>query len=204
MIVFPITYKEFSCVQYSGLDHRTALHRFEVLDFIDDDGNAYTKDGLQNSINNEVANLDDNNHLRTYLVYGKIGQDKNMLACIFSLRCSSMHFQDNTKKNGFNEIVPAVELVYLAIDKNFREKCPETKGLGVLVFDAFITPVVQEIASLAGATYLFLFAINNKKLTQYYIHNMDFDELPPDFEKSVVENLGTEYNKDCKFLYQYI
>ena len=111
MISFPLRYEHFTCEPFSSLDHRTALFRFEALELIDSDGNSYIPKGLQKSINEDVAEMDN---------------------------------------ESFNEILPAIELVYLAVDK------------------------------------------------------MDFEELPEDLEKSVVNNLVTEYTEQCKFLYQAI
>ena len=57
---------------------------------------------------------------------------------------------------------------------------------------------------LCGCKYLFLFAINDKKLVKYYIDRMDFHELPAAEEEIVVEYLKTYSNKNCKFLFQDI
>ena len=114
------------------------------------------------------------------------------------------NFQNESNKDSFNEILPALELVYLAVDKRYRQKHSESKGLGSMTFDAFVTPIVKEISSLAGAKYLFLFAIDNKALISHYIKTMDFEQLPENLEKSVVNNLVTEYTESCKFLYQAI
>ena len=115
-----------------------------------------------------------------------------------------MNFQSSDVKDKFNEILPALELVYLAVDKRYREKHPESKGLGAITFDAFTVTIIKEICSLVGAKYLFLFAINNPGLVSYYKKAMDFEELPDDLEDSVVNNLVTEYTEQCKFLYQPI
>ena len=94
--------------------------------------------------------MDNESLLKTYLVYGMNKDGRKELASVFSLRCSSMNFQNPSDNESFNEILPAIELVYLAVDK------------------------------------------------------MDFEELPEDLEKSVVNNLVTEYTEQCKFLYQAI
>lgn len=204
MISFPLKYEHFICEPFSSLEHRTALFRFEALELIDKDGNSYIPKGLQKSINEDVADMDNANLLKTYLVYGISEDGKKELASVFSLRCSSMNFQNTDEKDSFNEILPALELVYLAVDKRYRNKHPESKGLGAITFDAFTVPVIKEISSLAGAKYLFIFAISNERLVSYYKKSMDFEELPEEMEKSVVNNLVTEYTEKCKFLYQAI
>lgn len=204
MISFPLHYEHFVCEPFSTLDHRTALFRFEAITLFDEDGNSYIPKGLQKSINENVADMDNANLLKTFLVYGIDSTGKKELASVFSLRCSSMSFQNGDSKDSFNEILPALELVYIAVDKRYREKHSESKGLGAITFDAFTVPIIKEISSLAGAKYLFLFAINNPGLISYYMKAMDFEELPEDMEESVVNNLVTEYTEQCKFLYQPI
>lgn len=204
MISFPLSYEHFVCEPFSTLEHRTALFRFEALELIDSDGKSYIPKGLQKSINENVAEMDNESLLKTYLVYGINTEGRKELASVFSLRCSSMNFQNPEDNESFNEILPAIELVYLAVDKRYRQNHPESKGLGAITFDAFVVPIVKEISSLAGAKHLFLFAIDNKALISHYIKAMDFEELPEDLEKSVVNNLVTEYTEQCKFLYQAI
>ena len=204
MISFPLKFDRFVCEPFSSLDHRTALFRFEALELIDGDGKSYIPKGLQKSINEDVADMDSQSLLKTYLVYGVDDDGHKELASVFSLRCSSMNFQNESNKDSFNEILPALELVYLAVDKRYRQKHSESKGLGSMTFDAFVTPIVKEISSLAGAKHLFLFAIDNKALISHYIKTMDFEQLPENLEKSVVNNLVTEYTESCKFLYQAI
>lgn len=204
MISFPLSYEHFVCEPFSSLDHRTALFRFEALELVDSDGKSYVPKGLQKSINEDAAEMDNECLLKTYLVYGINENGRKELASVFSLRCSSINFQNPSEKDSFNEILPALELVYLAVDKRYRQNHPESKGLGAITFDAFAVPIIKEISSLAGAKYLFLFAIDNKALISHYMKTMDFEELPETLEKSVVNNLVTEYTEQCKFLYQAI
>lgn len=115
-----------------------------------------------------------------------------------------MQFKKSIREYFDSTIVPCVELVYLTVDKNFISKFPNHKGVGAMSFDAFIVPIVKELNKLCGCTNLFLFAINHKKLIDYYKNQMDFEELPPVLEKYIVNNLKTKENEDCKFLYQHI
>ena len=71
-------------------------------------------------------------------------------------------------------------------------------------FNVFVDKIVKEIASLAGAEFLFLFAINNEKLVRHYKRKMFFDDLPEEQESAVINSLATKSNQECKFLYQYI
>lgn len=205
--LFPLQFENFICEPYDG-SHMVYLSRFDTLELVDDNGKTYTAKNLEQSIR-DSGRLDDTHLLKTYLVYrlptkeDPIGTKKE-LACVFCLRTSLMHFENELRENFFHSIIPSLELVYLAVDKNCLNKHPEIKGIGSASFDAFVVPVVQEISRLCGCKNLFIFAINNKKLISYYKNQMDFHELPEGQEEFIVNNLKTDDNEDCKFLYQPI
>ena len=201
-ITFPLFYSNFFCEPYKS-SYASYLNNFDLINVTDEKGNEVHYDKLEDSIR-DSGRLSDADIFRTYLVFYMNKSQKKELACVFCIRCSSMHFQNPSKKNFFNEIIPCIELVYLALDSNYRRKHPEIKRVSSMVFDAFIVPIVQELNRLCGCKYLFLFAINDKKLIKYYINQMDFEELPKKEEAVVVEYLKTHSNSDCKFLYQNI
>lgn len=201
-ISFPLKYQNFICIPYSS-SLSSYLNRFDLIDVIDENGENVHYDELERDIR-DAGRLSDANIFKTYLVFYEDSLGKRELACVFCIRCSSMHFRNGSKENFFNEIVPCIELVYLAIDANYNRKHPEIKRTGGMVFDAFIVEIVQELNRLCGCKYLFLFAINDKKLIKYYINRMDFQELPKVEETAVVEYLKTYSNKSCKFLFQDI
>ena len=187
---------------YKGLDSRAQLSRFEPVPVKDKDGNIVNLGGLKNDINNHVPDLDENGFLKTYLVF-KLNDDypKKELAYIFSLRCSSMSFEEDD----FNTVIPAIELVYFAKDKMFAERHPEAKKLGVTIFDNVILKIVENITATVGCNVLYLFAINDEKLISYYKKQLLFDDYEDEeLEALVVSRLKTNDNKGCKFLYQYV
>lgn len=191
------------CVEvYNGNDSRTQLARFEPVPIKDSNGNLIDLTGLKRDINEHIAELDENDLLKTYFVY-KLNDDypKKELAYIFSLRCSSLTFQDKS----FNKVIPAIELVYFATEKSFKERNKDTKHLGTAIFDQIIFEIVKTVAVLVGCKVLFLFAINDTKLVSYYKSQLLFEEYDtPEIEKAIVSRLKTEDNKGCKFLYQVI
>ncbi len=205
--LFPLEFDNFICEPYDG-SHMVYLSRFDTLELIDDKGKVYTAKHLEESIR-DSGRLDDAHLLKTYLVY-RLPTDKDPvgtkkeLACVFCLRTSSMHFENELRENFFHSIIPSLELVYLAVDKKCRDKHPELKGIGAASFYAFVVPIVQGVSRLCGCKNLFLFAINNAKLVKYYMDQMNFQELPSDQEEFIVNNLKTDDNEDCKFLFQPI
>ena len=201
-ISFPICYNHFICIPYSS-SYASYLSRFDLIDVIDENGESVHYDELERDIR-DAGRLNDADILKTYLVFYVDKSGKKELACVFCIRCSSMLFHNPSKKNFFSEIVPCIELVYLAIDANYYQNHPEIKRTGGMVFDKFIVDIVQEINRLCGCKYLFLFAINDKKLVNYYIDRMDFHELPKEEDSGMIEYLRTYSTKDCKFLFQDI
>ena len=200
-ISFPLEYSNFTCEPYSS-SYASYLSRFDLLDVINENGEKVHYEELERDIR-DAGRLSDANIFKTYLVFYN-QNNKKELACVFCIRCSSMHFRNPSKENFFSEIVPSIELVYLGVDANYARKHPEIKRTGGMVFDAFIVDIVLELNRLCGCKYLFLFAINDKKLIKYYTDRMDFHELPAAEEDVVVEYLKTYSNKNCKFLFQDI
>lgn len=205
--LFPLKFENFVCEPYDG-SHMVYLSRFDTIELVDDEGKKYISKDLEQAIR-DSGRLDDANLLKTYLVYrlpteGDSPDTKKELACVFCLRTSVMHFENILRENFRQKIIPSLELVYLAVDKKCIKKHPEIKGIGAASFDAFIVPIVQEISRLCGCKNLFLFAIDNNKLVSYYKKFMDFHELPKSQEKFIVNNLKTDNNENCKFLFQPI
>lgn len=201
IFTLPLVYNRFECIPYETNIHRVLLSRFDIVDVFDENNKKIPLENLEDKIRNEVTELDNFDILRTFLV---IDVESKELVCVFSIRNNTMHFQHKLSINKFNKIVPCIELVYIAVEKNYRNNHPETSGIGSAVFDSFIVPIVKFINKISGCKYLFLFAINQPKLIKYYKNKMDFLELDKKEEKCIVSSLKTDTNKGCKFLYQSI
>lgn len=201
-ISFPLEFSNYTCEPYSS-SYASYLNRFDLLDVKDENGNIVHYEELERDIR-DAGRLSDANIFKTYLVFYNSKDNKKELACVFCIRCSSMHFRNFSKEIFFSEIIPCIELVYLGVDANYARKHPDIKRTGGMVFDKFIVDIVLEVNRLCGCKYLFLFAINDKKLIKYYIDRMDFKELPAAEEEIVVEYLKTYSNQNCKFLFQDI
>lgn len=204
-ISFPKKYLDFVCEPYKS-SYASYLNAFQLIRIKDDENKEVLYKDVEEHIR-DSGRLSEANIFKTYLVFYEHESEGSItreLACVFCLRCSSMHFENPSKKNFFSEVIPGVELVYFGIEELYHTKHPEIKGTGGMVFDAFIVPIVQEINRLCGCKNLFLFAINNKKLIKHYMNRMDFVELPEKDEKVVHKYLKTYNNDNCKFLYQPI
>lgn len=204
--LFPLQYENFICEPYDS-SHMVYLSRFDVLELKDEKGKTYIPKKLEENIR-DSGRYNDNDLLKTYLVYRlpreNENESKKELASVFCLRTSTMHFEKSLRENFDKKIVPCVELVYLAVDKNCLNKHPEIKGIGAITFKAFVVPIVKELNRLCGCKNLFLFAIENDKLINHYIDEMYFEKLPDNLEHYIVNNLKTDENEECKFLYQHI
>ncbi|MCQ2592672.1 MAG: hypothetical protein MJ188_07785 [Treponema sp.] len=183
----------FECVHLTDYKERQLLFRFDVYDdFEINEENPYTVLGLQDIINNHIADFEDSDKLRTYLVFDTSTQ-KKQLVCVFCLKSGDMIL-------GTQGAVPSVELVYFALEKGYKETHSELKGLGNYIFNDFIIYLVEQIYTLAGGVFLYLFAINNKKLVKFY-ESLGFTPLSDEEENIILSNAANEGNRDCKFLF---
>lgn len=204
-ISFPKKYLDFVCEPYKS-SYASYLNAFQLIKIKDEKDKEVLYKDVEDHIR-DSGRLSDANIFKTYLVFyeNKAGKSATReLACVFCLRCSSMHFENPSKENFFSEVIPGIELVYFGVEEQYHKRHPKIIGTGVMVFDAFIVPIVQEINRLCGCKNLFLFAINNKKLIKHYMNRMDFLELPEEEEKEVHKYLKTYNNHNCKFLFQPI
>ena len=140
-ISFPLEYSNFTCEPYSS-SYASYLSRFDLLDVINENGEKVHYEELERDIR-DAGRLSDANIFKTYLVFYNQNNIKE-LACVFCIRCSSMHFRNPSKENFFSEIVPSIELVYLGVDANYARKHPEIKRTGGMDFHEL--PAAEEDA----------------------------------------------------------
>lgn len=104
-ISFPLEYSNFTCEPYSS-SYASYLSRFDLLNVINENGEKVHYEELERDIR-DAGRLSDANIFKTYLVFFNQNNIKE-LACVFCIRCSSMHFRNPSKVNFFSEIVPPV------------------------------------------------------------------------------------------------
>ena len=117
-----------------------------------------TGKGLENYLKNlsEAEEYDRSN--RTYLVRDK---ETYEIAAYFSLHTGSFTLKtsEQTDEDAEKYTVPSVELSNFAVNSAYRERHPEIKGLGELVFRRFIIPTVNYGAELFGIQAIHIYAL---------------------------------------------
>jgi hypothetical protein len=138
---------------------------------------------------------------RTYLV---LDRDTEELVAYFSLRAGQIGI--NTKSNGRflrrNEFepVPGIELANFAKNERYVKAHPEYKGLGYVIFEEFILPIVKNISKMVGVKILYIYALPRKNLIDHY-KTYGFTKLEPSLQKYVERRFRPRYDRGCAFMY---
>lgn len=140
-----------------------------------------------------VENLDKNS--KTYIVIDQLAS-KNDLCAYFTLKPGLVPFR--TEGKSFNTI-SGVELVNFAVNANYRGAMK--KKIGAMTFSDFVIPLVKEVQTIVGATFLYLYALPIPKLIQTYKNKYFFQQLKRRQENFVHSHVRPHYDDDCKFMY---
>lgn len=161
-----------------------------------------TGKGLENYLKTlaEAEEYDRSN--RTYLVRDK---ETYEIAAYFSLHTGSFTLKDTEQSDEDAEkyTVPSVELSNFAVNSAYREKHPEIKGLGELVFRRFIIPTVNYGAELFGIQAIHIYALPQDELLEHY-STFGFSRLPPEMEAYIHNHIKPAYDEGCIFMYQIL
>ncbi len=161
-----------------------------------------TGKGLENYLKNlaEAEEYDRSN--RTYLVRDK---ETYEIAAYFSLHTGSFTLKtsEQTDEDAEKYTVPSVELSNFAVNSAYRERHPEIKGLGELVFRRFIIPTVNYGAELFGIQAIHIYALPEDELLEHY-STFGFSRLPPEMEAYIHSHIKPAYDDGCIFMYQIL
>lgn len=124
---------------------------------------------------------------------------KNLVAW-FGLKAATLPYND---KDDFF-LTPAIELSHFAVDERYKSAAGSSDDkmkTGEFIFWNFILPQAQAAASYIACKNLFLFAINEPRLVNYYKTRLGFSELKNVEDKQFFEYAVQSYDSGCKFLY---
>ena len=144
------------------------------------------------------ADIDENsNGSRTYLV-----KDAEMgkLACYFSLRSGLIAVR---REDDLFDTIPAIELANFAVNNVYRSEGGKVDRVGAYVFRKFVQPIVKCVADLVGVKYLYIYALPEEKLIQYY-NWLGFVRLTYAAEAFVYSHVKPAYDQGCIFMYQEV
>lgn len=134
---------------------------------------------------------------RTYLVRNK--QD-NMIVGYFTLKAGYIAVKRDLTSF---DAVSGIELACFAVNDAYREAHDCKEQLGKYIFYHFVLPMVKDISNSLGACFLYIFALNQKKLMEYY-KTLGFARVSKKEERYIHKHSRPAFDKGCIFMAQRI
>ena len=149
--------------------------------------------------------------MRTYIVRD---QETREIAGYFSLKAGLISFNERKQsfydeKTGEERIettfdtLPGVELANFAVNSSYVEKYEGIKGIGKIIFNEFVLPVVRKTAEDVGVAILYIFALPHDALIQHYRECYGFERLGEPHEELLHKRMKPLYDRSCVFMYMF-
>lgn len=156
-------------------------------------------EGLLNYIKNFAFEDEARKRMRTYLVRANASSE---IVGYFSLKAGLISFNEGNPNEIANfDTLPGIELANFAVNNEYLKKNPDAKGLGLLIFNDFILPIVEDVSNRIGAEVLYIFALPFEGLIKQY-GRYGFRRLDPKHEAELHKRLKPRYDSECIFMYQ--
>ena len=142
----------------------------------------------------------------TYVVYDK------WVHCIigyFSLKAGSVRLYDYMFGTEYTDLLPGVELAMFAVNENYavatnnRIKRYYGMGAGEYIFLQYALPIIQDISSKVGMCILYLFALPDDTLINYYQTKLGFN-LPQKEDGKKIKPYVPTFDDGCTFMYRLL
>ncbi len=170
----------------------------------DDEINSFSvkyKDGLGlvNYLYGTAEFEEENNVMRTYVVRDNMSGE---FAAYFSLKAGMMSINEQKVGNSdFFDTRPGIELANFAVNYSYISKHKEQKGIGRIIFDLLIVPIIEEVANKVGVKYIYIFSLPFDSLMKRY-EDYGFRRLTSKQEEELHKRLKSNYDEGCIFMYQ--
>jgi len=149
--------------------------------------------------------------MRTYMVRDNLSSE---LVGYFSLKSGLISLNEREevfvnkdtgeeKKKVVFDTLPGVELANFAVNSTYIKAHPDLKGVGRVIFDSFIVPIITQAAENVGIKILYLFALPYNDLMARY-EDYGFLRLDDPYEDQLHSRLKPYYDESCKFMYQIL
>jgi len=137
--------------------------------------------------------------MRTYTVRDFHSSE---LAGYFSLKAGLISINETTTENGVTfDTIPGIEIANFAVNYGYLEKHSELEGVGLIIFNDFIIPIIQDIAKSVGVKIVYIFALPFKGLIDHY-RKYGFSRLDSASEYELHKRLKPRYDETCVFMFQ--
>lgn len=156
--------------------------------------------GLAYYLKHESLSDESSGKMRTYLVRDNYSRE---LVAYFSLKAGLMSIESSDEEpESFVDTLPGIELANFAV--NFRYICnyPDSKGLGLIVFNDFVLHIVDMTSNLVGARVLYIFSLPDENLINHYKQKYEFMRLDKEQETKLHYRIKNDYDKECIFMYR--
>lgn len=167
--------------------------------------------GLLNYIQYHAFPEEDMGIMRTYLVRDNKSSE---LVGYFSLKAGLVSLNereivandDNGEKTTVTafDTLPGVELANFAVNSAYIHKHKELKGVGKVIFNQFILPIVRNTAESVGMKVLYIFSLPYEDLMKSYHDRYGFSTLDTQEEDELHKRLKPYYDQYCKFMYMIL
>ena len=101
------------------------------------------------------------------------------------------------------DTLPGVELADFAVNQAYIKNHPDLKGVGLVIYNKLILPVIREAAETIGIKIIYLFALPYTELISRYM-KYGFSRLNPQYEAELHTRLKPDYDESCVFMYRML
>lgn len=139
--------------------------------------------------------------MRTYVVRDVRSLE---LAGYFSLKAGLISLNETQTQDGVVfDTLPGVELANFAVNHTYIRRHPGLKGVGTVIFDQFILPIIAGSAQNIGIKLVYIFALPFDRLIHRYTQ-YGFMRLQSPYEDELHKRLKPQYDEGCIFMYQML
>ncbi len=156
--------------------------------------------GLENYLKQQALQDEREGLMRTYLVHLR---DRKECVGYFSLKAGLVSVNEISDQDTvFFDTLPGVELANFALNHNFTQKY-DVEGLGNILFERIIVPLVQQLSNSLGIYLIYLYALPIERLIKNY-EKYGFRRLPADAEEQLHRRIKPAYDHSCIFMYKLL
>lgn len=170
----------------------------DILNFSVSDPNG---EGLVKYVRYYAFPEEDAGTMRTYVVRDNYSSE---MVGYFSLKAGLISINEvHTEEGETFDTIPGVEVANFAVNDTYLKNHPEMRGIGLIIFNDFIIPIIQEASKSVGIKIIYLFALPFDRLIKRY-GEYGFLRLDSSSEDELHKRLKPNYDENCIFMFQQL
>lgn len=144
---------------------------------------------------------EDSGVMRSYLIRDVYSSE---LVGYFSVKAGLISVNEVHTVEGVTfDTIPGVEIANFAVNEVYQENHPGLKGIGLIIFNDFIVPIIQKASESIGVKIIYIFALPFERLLRRY-RDYGFLRLDSASEDELHKRLKPNYDEDCIFMFQQL